>query len=186
MIKQFALCNVIGRQRRQARSREVSLKDLCARMKTDYQFNPTKRLALFGDILKSYHASKPTVRNLNKFFKHYQQRHQVHRKGYRHYSVRYFPGDKRVEFAVADTGIGIAPEETQHIFERFHQVDSSQTAPSRRRARTVYVKEFSALLGGKIAVESEPEKGSTFTVAIQPKCQHSWERSKYGRPAARL
>src|SRR6266576_790916 len=100
------------------------------------KLNPIKRLALVGIIPQSCQTSKPTV--------------------------RYFPGDRRVEFAVADKGIGIAPEETQYIFERFHQVDSSQTRSFEGVGLGLYiVKEFSALLGGKIAVESEPEKGST-------------------------
>jgi len=77
---------------------------------------------------------------------------------------------------VADTGIGIAPEETQYIFERFHQVDSSQTRSFEGVGLGLYiVKEFSALLGGKIAVESEPEKGSTFTVTIPTEIANSRE-----------
>jgi signal transduction histidine kinase len=90
--------------------------------------------------------------------------------------VRYFPSDKKVEFSVADTGIGIPPEERHYIFARFHQVDSSQTRSFEGVGLGLYIaKEFAALLGGKIAVESEPEKGSTFTVTIPTEITNSRE-----------
>lgn len=82
-------------------------------------------------------------------------------------AVRYHPDDNTVEFAVADTGIGIPPEEIPYIFERFHQVDSSQTRSFEGVGLGLYiVKEFTAMLGGEIAVASEPGKGSTFTLTI--------------------
>jgi histidine kinase/DNA gyrase B/HSP90-like ATPase len=66
---------------------------------------------------------------------------------------------------VTDTGIGIAPEQVAHIFDPFHQVDSTHTraqggtglglAISRRLAR---------LMSGDLTVESTPEVGSTFTL----------------------
>ena len=68
---------------------------------------------------------------------------------------------------VADTGIGIAPEQLAHIFDPFHQVDSTHTraqggtglglAISRRLAR---------LMGGDLTVDSTPQVGSTFTLWV--------------------
>lgn len=68
---------------------------------------------------------------------------------------------------VADTGIGIPPEEHPRIFERFYQVDGS----SRRRYGGVglglaLVREIVEAYGGQITVESEVGKGSTFTVTF--------------------
>ena len=81
--------------------------------------------------------------------------------------MRYHSDAKNVEFLVTDTGIGIPPEEMPYIFERFRQVDSSQTRSFEGVGLGLYiVKEFTALLGGKISVESELEKGSTFTLTI--------------------
>jgi signal transduction histidine kinase len=72
-----------------------------------------------------------------------------------------------VTFSVADTGIGIAPEYHTAIFEDFVQVDS----PIQKRLRGTGLglslsKRLAGLLGGSVAVRSEPGKGSTFSVTI--------------------
>jgi len=72
-----------------------------------------------------------------------------------------------IEFRISDSGIGIPPEEREKIFERFHQVDGSDTRSFEGVGLGLYiVKSFSAMLGGQVAVESVVGKGSTFIVSL--------------------
>lgn len=72
---------------------------------------------------------------------------------------------KTVLIRVKDTGIGIAPEHFERLFERFYRVDTSR---SREIGGTglglSIVKHLAALYGGEVGVESEVGKGSTFSV----------------------
>ena len=76
-------------------------------------------------------------------------------------------GRQWIEFHVTDSGIGIAPEECEKIFERFHQVDGSGTRSFQGVGLGLYiVKSFTSMLGGRISVSSEVGKGSTFSVRL--------------------
>jgi signal transduction histidine kinase/CheY-like chemotaxis protein len=77
------------------------------------------------------------------------------------------PSGDAVVFAVADTGIGIAPEDQERIFQEFGQVDS----PVQRRVRGTGLglplsRKLATLLGGTLRVQSKPGVGSTFFATI--------------------
>jgi len=75
--------------------------------------------------------------------------------------------DRTVGIAVADTGVGIGPADRTKVFEDFRQLDSS---PARGYGGTglglSICRRLSQMLGGTIELESELEKGSTFTLRL--------------------
>jgi PAS domain S-box-containing protein len=74
---------------------------------------------------------------------------------------------KCMQIKVTDTGIGMTAEQQWSIFEKFFQVDSSETRLYGGVGLGLYiVKTFTELLGGKIEVESQRGSGTTFTVTI--------------------
>jgi two-component system sensor histidine kinase/response regulator len=73
----------------------------------------------------------------------------------------------QLRFSVEDTGIGIAPDKLDRIFEKFTQADASTT---RRFGGTglglAISKQLTELMGGNMAVTSQPGKGSTFSFTL--------------------
>jgi len=76
-------------------------------------------------------------------------------------------GEREIRLAVRDTGIGIAPEHLDRIFERFYVVDKSRSRKSGGTGLGLsIVKHIAERHGGRVSVESAPGKGSTFTVVL--------------------
>jgi len=81
--------------------------------------------------------------------------------------VRAGPDDSTVKISVSDTGVGIAPEDHEAIFEEFRQVGSNY---AQKREGTglglSLTRKFVEMHGGKIWEESEVGKGSRFTFTL--------------------
>ena len=80
--------------------------------------------------------------------------------------VRAAPADGAVEVSVADTGIGIAPEDQAAVFEEFRQVGTADKKAEGTGLGLTLSRKFIELHGGKIWVHSEVGHGSTFTFTL--------------------
>jgi signal transduction histidine kinase len=80
--------------------------------------------------------------------------------------VRAGPVDGDVEISVSDTGVGIAPEDQEAIFEEFRQVGTAVKKVEGTGLGLALSRKFIELHGGRIWVKSEVRAGSTFTFTI--------------------
>ena len=84
------------------------------------------------------------------------------------YEDNLFEDPDHIIFFVKDTGCGIENSELDRIFERFYQVENSFSRSVEGTGLGLsIVKEFVSMLGGKIWVESEVGKGTTFYFTIK-------------------
>jgi heavy metal sensor kinase len=92
---------------------------------------------------------------------------------------------KLAVISISDTGVGIAPEHVAQIFERFYRVDKARSRSYGGAGLGLAIaKQIVESHGGRIDVESELGKGSTFNIFLPLKIQaHDKTSDNSGRPA---
>lgn len=149
-------------------SHEVSLEDFFNQLRWGYEAPINKKLTLNWDYPSDLPAIKIDGGKLKQILQNLiDNAMKFTDKGSVTISARIKDAGKQVEFKVADTGVGIPKEALPFIFEKFRQVDSSETRLYGGVGLGLYiVKKLTELLRGKVEVESEPGEGSVFTVTI--------------------
>jgi PAS domain S-box-containing protein len=116
---------------------------------------------LITDVNKLKHILQNLINNALKFTD----------EGHIWVSVKHLREKEKLAIEVCDTGIGIAEQDLAVIFDKFRQVDSSAIRNYGGAGLGLYiVKKYTELLGGTVQAESEPGKGSTFTVTLPYAC----------------
>jgi PAS domain S-box-containing protein len=77
------------------------------------------------------------------------------------------PVDGRLRFAVRDRGLGIPPSEHERIFEKFFRIDPNLSRGVGGTGLGLYIsREIVRRMGGRLRVDSEPGRGSTFSFEL--------------------
>jgi signal transduction histidine kinase len=131
--------------------------------------------AMFGDAPKVAQVMRNLISNALKFTE----------RGHVRVSARHDAQHQRIVFEVADTGIGIAPQAIDGIFEEFSQIDGALQRggtglglPLSRR--------LAQLMGGDVAARSELGVGSTFTLFVPVRFGAAAQAARSAPGSARL
>jgi PAS domain S-box-containing protein len=75
-------------------------------------------------------------------------------------------GKSEIRFRITDTGVGIAPEDQQNLFQAFYQAENGQVQAKGNGLGLYLSRRLAKLLGGDISFESVLGQGSTFTLTL--------------------
>ena len=141
------------------------LRDIAAAITTrieqkqlDFSFEPAPNLPdlVLGDPLKLRQVIDNLLSNAVKFTSHGSVR----------YTAEVQP-DEFVKFSVADTGVGISCDDLVKLFQPFQQIVDGRPAEPGTGLGLAISKRLVELMGGTLAVESQPGRGSTFFFSVR-------------------
>lgn len=119
---------------------------------------PKKELAVFADPDRTAQAVVNLVGNSIKYTKQGSV------------TIELFDRPRHIEVAVTDTGIGIKPEDREHLFEKFQRINSADTTGIIGSGLGLYItKSIIELMNGVVTVKSTYGKGSTFAFTLPKK-----------------
>lgn len=162
--------------------RDVDLAEFFSELKSRYEFPIKKDVTLqwqrsgelpilSTDEDKLKHILQNLIDNALKFTE----------KGRIVVSVQSIGETGAVQFKVTDTGVGISAEMLPVVFEKFQQADGTENRSFEGVGLGLHiVKTFTELLGGKVDVESEEGRGSTFTVTLPARSAREENRLSTG------
>ncbi len=157
----------------QAEFHEVNFWELLADLRVFYDYPLGKDVKLIWDCP----VDLPTLRTDRSKLKHILENLidnaiKFTEKGSVTIRARYSAAKKWMEFKVADTGIGIPNDQLPVIFERFRQLDASETRPYGGVGLGLYIaSQYTGLLGGTLQVDSKPGQGTVFALRIPCKAK---------------
>ena len=185
LINSVLQVNIIEGEMLRAEFQQVNFWEFLSELRTFYDYPLAKDVRLvweFGTDLPIVSADRGKLRHvlenlINNAIKFTDQ-------GTVSIAARFLASKKAIEFRVADTGIGIPKELLPAVFERFRQVDSSDTRVYGGVGLGLYIaKKYATLLGGTIHVESKLGQGSTFTLRIPCQFPHpTWAQEQLSFP----
>jgi signal transduction histidine kinase len=133
--------------------------------------------AMFTDEAKVSQILRNFVSNAIKFTEHGEIR----------VKVSYIESTDAIAFTVSDSGIGIAPEEQDRLFQQYYQIDSARQRKVKGTGLGLALsKQLAELLGGSIYLKSEVGMGSQFTVRLPRRLETAAHRpisDAYASPA---
>jgi two-component system sensor histidine kinase/response regulator len=183
----FSLRHVLGETLRALafRAHRKGLELVC-------QIQPEVPDALIGDAGRLRQVLLNLIGNAIKFTEHGEVVVRVE-AGVEHTSTEPDPSvpgplpSPVLHFAISDTGIGIPLEKQEKIFQAFEQADNSTTRRYEGTGLGLSIAaRLVALMGGRITVESEPGRGSTFRFAAEFGSQHAPPSGPHERPLVDL
>jgi signal transduction histidine kinase len=152
-----------------AAKNEINLWEFMSELRAEYDSPLAKNIKIIWDYpgdLPTVQSDRPKLKRIAENLINNAVKFTNH--GTVLISLNYWAPAKILELKVTDSGIGMASERRGVIFEKFRQLQETHSVLQHGGVGLglYIVKNYMDILGGEIRVESEPGKGSTFTMRI--------------------